>query len=83
MVNDVIRKQYDTGINTSVSITSEEHAPVTGVICRAYRTRKDGTRIPEEQYKTLEKTEKNEFGYCGNCRACWNNAVSNVCYFMH
>jgi hypothetical protein len=56
-----------------------------GKECQAYRTTKDGKITSRRVYKTMTNKDKKEydFGYCGDCRDCWNKDVDNVTYVKH
>ena len=56
-----------------------------GKECQAYRTSKDGKIMARQVYLDLTKEDKKEydFGYCGDCRDCWNKDVPNVSYLKH
>lgn len=58
---------------------------VHGKECLAYRTNKDNTVIDHDTFKAMSKAEKKEqdFGHCGNCRACWSKDVANISYPLH
>jgi len=80
MVNQkpVTSKSY----NTSTVHTGDEWV---GKECQAYRTSSDGKIMAREVYRSLTKEDKKEydFGYCGDCRDCWNKEVDNVSYPKH
>jgi len=70
--------------NSSAVIT-DKAAPV-GKLCEAYRTKKNGDMISDEEYQAAKKEKqigKIDLGYCGNCRACWSPAVKTVSYPKH
>ena len=56
-----------------------------GKECQAYRTSSDGKITSRRIYKTMTNKDKKEydFGYCGDCRDCWNKDVDNVTYVKH
>ena len=58
---------------------------IHGKECLAYRTNKDFEVIAEKVFKNMTRDEKKtqDFGHCGNCRACWSNDVENISYPLH
>lgn len=58
---------------------------VYGKECLAYRTNKDNTVIDHDTFKAMTKEQKKEqdFGHCGDCRACWSKDVPNISYPLH
>lgn len=70
-------------VNTS---TVHRHGdPVHGKECLAYRTNKDSVVIDHDTFKAMTKAEKKkqDFGHCGDCRACWSKDVANISYPLH
>lgn len=58
---------------------------IYGKECLAYRTNKDAKVVPSEAFKVMTREEKKEqdFGHCGDCRACWSKDVANISYPLH
>ena len=58
---------------------------IHGKECLAYRTNKDFEVIAEKVFKNMTRDQKKtqDFGHCGNCRACWSNDVENISYPLH
>jgi len=58
---------------------------IHGKECLAYRTNKDFEVIAEKVFKNMTREQKKiqDFGHCGNCRACWSNDVENISYPLH
>ena len=83
----------DDGPITSHANTSTVHTPVYkggtahGKECTAYRTRlhDDGSYevVSLDEYLTTRRGKGRKYGYCGDCRACWDKAVANVSYGKH
>lgn len=70
-------------VNTS---TVHRHGEtVHGKECLAYRTNKDSVVIDLGTFKAMTKEQKKEqdFGHCGDCRACWSKDVANISYPLH
>ena len=69
--------------NTS---TGHEHGDkVHGKECLEYRTNKDNKVVPLDTFKAMTRAEKKQedFGHCGDCRACWSKDVANISYPRH
>jgi hypothetical protein len=79
MVDDAPIKGH---VNTS---TVNHKKPIHGKECLAYRTNKDNIVVDLETFKAMSKPEKKEqdFGHCGDCRACWSRDVANISYPLH
>ena len=79
MVDDAPIKGH---VNTS---TVNHKKPVHGKECLAYRTNKDNIVVDLETFKAMTKPEKKaqDFGHCGDCRACWSRDVANISYPLH
>jgi len=58
---------------------------IYGKECLAYRTNKDAKVIAKEVFEAMTRLEKKEqdFGHCGDCRACWSKEVENISYPLH
>ena len=70
--------------NSSAVFTDIKNA--VGKLCEAYRTKKNGDMISNQEYKTLKKNKQLstiDLGHCGNCRACWSRDVKTVTYPKH
>ena len=81
----VSTNDYNTSTVHSDIGRSSAIANWKGKECQAYRTSKDGKIMAREVYRSLTKDDKKEsdFGYCGDCRACWSKDIGNVIYFKH
>ena len=79
MVDDAPIKGH---VNTS---TVNHKKPIHGKECLAYRTNKDNIVVDLETFKAMSRPEKKEqdFGHCGDCRACWSRDVANISYPLH
>ena len=83
----------DDGPIASHATTSTVHTPVYkggtahGKECGAYRTRlhDDGSYevVSLDEYLTTRRGKGRKYGYCGDCRACWDKTVPNVSYGKH
>jgi len=70
--------------NSSAVFTDIKNA--VGKLCEAYRTKKNGDMISNQEYKTLKKNKQLstlDLGHCGNCRDCWSRNVKTVTYPKH
>ena len=70
-------------VNTS---TVHRHGEtVHGKECLAYRTNKESIVVDLGTFKAMTREQKKEqdFGHCGDCRACWSKDVSNISYPLH
>jgi hypothetical protein len=58
---------------------------IYGKECLAYRTNKDSKIVPLDDFKAMTRQEKKaqDFGHCGDCRACWSKDVENISYPLH
>lgn len=70
-------------VNTSTVHRKGEQ--VHGKECLAYRTNKNAEVVSEQAFKAMTKAEKKQqdFGHCGDCRACWSKDVANISYPLH
>lgn len=70
-------------VNTSTVHRKGE--TVHGKECLAYRTNKDSQVVSAADFKAMSKQEKKQqdFGHCGDCRACWSKTVENISYPLH
>ena len=70
-------------VNTSTVHRAGEE--IHGKECLAYRTNKDAKVVDKVTFKAMTRPEKKEqdFGHCGDCRACWSKDVTNVSYPLH
>lgn len=83
----------DDGPIASHANTSTVHTPVYkggvahGKECEAYRTRlhDDGSYevVSLDEYLATRRGKGRKYGYCGDCRACWDKSVPNVSYGKH
>ena len=73
------------GGHENTSTVHKAGETVYGKECLAYRTNKDSEIIAKEVFGAMAREEKKEqdFGHCGNCRACWNPTVKNISYPLH
>jgi len=71
--------------HTNTSTVHKKGQEVHGKECLAYRTNKDAIVVDLDTFQAMGKAEKKEqdFGHCGNCRACWNPSVENISYPLH
>jgi hypothetical protein len=78
-------KTNDYNTSTVHILGDENWCNWSGKECQAYRTSKDGKIMARQIYLDLTKEDKKDydFGYCGECRDCWNKDVPNVSYLKH
>ena len=71
--------------HTNTSTVHKSGEQVHGKECLAYRTNKDNKVVPLAEFKAMSRPEKKEqdFGHCGDCRACWSKDVDNISYPLH
>ena len=71
--------------HTHTSTVHKHKETVHGKECLAYRTNKENIVVDLETFKAMSRLEKKEqdFGHCGNCRACWSRDVANISYPLH
>ena len=44
----------------------------------------DNTPVIEQKLQNLrEQKKEQDFGHCGDCRACWSKTVENISYPLH
>lgn len=80
MIND---KPISGHNNTST--VHKKGEKIHGKECLAYRTNKDSKVVDLDVFEAMTKAEKKDqdFGHCGDCRACWSKDVSNISYKLH
>ena len=71
--------------HANTSTVHKHGEQVHGKECLAYRTNKDNAVVPLDTFKAMTRPEKKEqdFGHCGDCRACWSKDVGNISYPLH
>jgi hypothetical protein len=71
--------------HSHTSTVHKHKETVHGKECLAYRTNKDNIVVDLETFKVMTRPEKKEqdFGHCGDCRACWSRDVANISYPLH
>ena len=71
--------------HTHTSTVHKHKETVFGKECLAYRTNKENIVVDLETFKAMSRPEKKaqDFGHCGDCRACWSKDVANISYPLH
>ncbi len=83
MVGGAPKQHIPSGCYTSTVHSVKGH-PLHSRECLAYRTVKSGKVYGLRDYKRSKNSgEKIDFGYCGDCRACWSKRTANVSYPQH
>jgi len=71
--------------HSNTSTVHRKNETVYGKECLAYRTNKDNIIVDLETFKAMTKPEKKveDFGHCGDCKACWSKEIENISYPLH
>jgi hypothetical protein len=71
--------------HNNTSTVHKKDETVHGKECLAYRTNKENIVVDLATFIAMTKPEKKEqdFGHCGDCRACWSKEVANISYPLH
>jgi len=71
--------------HANTSTVHRKGETIHGKACLAYRTNKNSEVIEEQAFKDMTREQKKEqdFGHCGDCRACWSKTVDNISYPLH
>jgi len=72
--------------NLPVSTVHRTKAPEPAHECLAYRTLKSGEIVSKDKRAQLRRSKEEpdvEFGFCGDCRACWDTEQPWVSYGLH